>query len=89
MWVSFVPDVPRSTRSCNWKITTIPSFSGHKATRRDDNLSLSSALVFFNTRNMDRLARNFDDLRQIVERLTGRGVRIEIVKESLTFTGED
>lgn len=39
--------------------------------------------------SMDRLARNLDDLRQMVQKLTKRGVRIEFVKESLTFTGED
>src|SRR6266566_3303235 len=39
--------------------------------------------------SMDRLARNLDDLRRIVRMLTGKGVRIEFVKESLTFTGED
>jgi DNA invertase Pin-like site-specific DNA recombinase len=39
--------------------------------------------------SMDRLARNLDDLRCIVQKLTGRSVRIEFVKESLTFTGED
>lgn len=39
--------------------------------------------------SMDRLARNLDDLRRIVKTLTGRGVRIEFVKESLTFTGDD
>lgn len=39
--------------------------------------------------SMDRLARNLDDLRRIVQKLTGRGVRIEFVKENLCFTGED
>lgn len=39
--------------------------------------------------SMDRLARNLDDLRRIVQKLTQRGVRIEFVKECLTFTGED
>ena len=39
--------------------------------------------------SMDRLARNLDDLRRIVQTLTGRGVRIEFVKEHLAFTGED
>ncbi len=39
--------------------------------------------------SMDRLARNLDDLRRMVQQLTGRGVRIEFVKESLAFTGED
>lgn len=39
--------------------------------------------------SMDRLARNLDDLRRLVQSLTQRGVRIEFVKEHLTFTGED
>jgi DNA invertase Pin-like site-specific DNA recombinase len=38
---------------------------------------------------MDRLARNLDDLRRIVLDLTRRGVRVEFIKEHLTFTGED
>ncbi|WP_067865983.1 recombinase family protein [Nocardia shimofusensis] len=39
--------------------------------------------------SMDRLARNLDDLRRLVRQLTGKGVRVEFVKEALTFTGED
>jgi DNA invertase Pin-like site-specific DNA recombinase len=39
--------------------------------------------------SMDRLARNLDDLRRIVHTLTDRGVRIEFVKEHLSFTGDD
>src|SRR5512132_3480548 len=39
--------------------------------------------------SMDRLARNLDDLRRIVQTLTNRGVLIEFVKEHLSFTGED
>jgi len=39
--------------------------------------------------SMDRLARNLDDLRLLVKKLTGKGVRVCFVKESLTFTGED
>lgn len=39
--------------------------------------------------SMDRLARNLDDLRRLVAELTKRGVKIQFVKESLTFTGED
>ena len=38
--------------------------------------------------SMDRLARNLDDLRGIVSRLTQKGVTIEFVKEHLTFTNE-
>jgi DNA invertase Pin-like site-specific DNA recombinase len=39
--------------------------------------------------SMDRLARNLDDLRWIVQTLTDKGVCIKFVKEHLTFTGED
>jgi DNA invertase Pin-like site-specific DNA recombinase len=39
--------------------------------------------------SMDRLARNLDDLRSIVQTLTRRRVRVEFVKEGLVFTGED
>lgn len=39
--------------------------------------------------SMDRLARSVDDLRKIVLDLTKRGVHVQFLKESLTFTGED
>jgi DNA invertase Pin-like site-specific DNA recombinase len=39
--------------------------------------------------SMDRLARNLDDLRRLVQKLTQRGIRIEFVKENLAFAGED
>lgn len=39
--------------------------------------------------SMDRLARNLDDLRRLVQGLTKRGIRIEFIKEHLLFTGED
>ena len=39
--------------------------------------------------SMDRLARNLDDLRRLVRGLTERGIRVEFVKECLTFTGDD
>jgi DNA invertase Pin-like site-specific DNA recombinase len=39
--------------------------------------------------SMDRLARNLEDLSRLVRELTDRGVRIEFVKERLTFTGDD
>lgn len=38
---------------------------------------------------MDRLARNLDDLRQLVKSLTNKGVQVEFIKEHLTFTGDD
>jgi DNA invertase Pin-like site-specific DNA recombinase len=39
--------------------------------------------------SMDRLARNLDNLRKIVQTLTSRGVKIQFIKENLIFTGED
>jgi len=39
--------------------------------------------------SMDRLARNVDDLRRIVQNENKRGVNVQFVKEDLTFTGED
>ena len=39
--------------------------------------------------SMDRLARNLDDLRRIVQELTKKGVCVEFVKENLTFKGDD
>lgn len=39
--------------------------------------------------SLDRMARNLDDLRRIVKELTERGVKVQFVKESLIFTGED
>jgi DNA invertase Pin-like site-specific DNA recombinase len=48
--------------------------------REDDQVIIHS---------MDRLARNLDDLRKIVKDLTGRGVKVQFLKENLIFTGED
>jgi DNA invertase Pin-like site-specific DNA recombinase len=39
--------------------------------------------------SMDRLARNLTNLRLLVKDLTDRGVAVQFIKESLTFTGED
>ena len=39
--------------------------------------------------SMDRLARNLIDLRQMVQDLTAKGVRITFVKENLVFNGDD
>jgi DNA invertase Pin-like site-specific DNA recombinase len=38
---------------------------------------------------MDRLARNLEDLLRLVRELTGQGVKVEFVKENLTFAGDD
>jgi len=39
--------------------------------------------------SMDRLGRNLDDLRRIVQTLTSKGVQIQFVKEHLLFSGDD
>lgn len=39
--------------------------------------------------SMDRLARNLDHLRQVVQRMTANGVRVTFINEEMSFTGED
>lgn len=39
--------------------------------------------------SLDRLARNLDDLRKMVNALTQRSIKIEFIKENLVFTGDD
>lgn len=39
--------------------------------------------------SMDRLARNLDDLRRLVQQLNARNVRLEFIKENLTLAGND
>lgn len=67
-----------------------------KASGKDVNRPQLDAMLTFAregdtvvVHSMDRLARNLDDLRKLVHSLTKRGIRIEFVKESLTFSGED
>ena len=67
-----------------------------RASGKDANRpELERLLVFVRTgdtvvvHSMDRLARNLDDLRCISLKLTKRGVRVEFIKENLTFTGDD
>jgi DNA invertase Pin-like site-specific DNA recombinase len=38
---------------------------------------------------MDRLARNLDDLRQLVFNLTKKNITIQFVKENISFSGND
>lgn len=39
--------------------------------------------------SLDRLARNLDDLRKIVQSLNAKEVKVQFIKENLIFTGED
>lgn len=63
--------------------------------RSIDRPALSECLKYIRSgdilvvHSMDRLARNLDDLRSIVKSLTDQHIRIEFIKEGLTFTGED
>jgi DNA invertase Pin-like site-specific DNA recombinase len=69
------------TDKCSGKDTHRPQLEaclGHL--REGDTLIVHS---------MDRLARSVDDLRRIVRELTGKGMKVQFVKENLTFTGED
>jgi DNA invertase Pin-like site-specific DNA recombinase len=69
------------TDTASGKDTTRPKLEELLAFVRDgDTLFVHS---------MDRLSRNLEDLRRIVRMLTGKGVRVEFVKENLTFTGDD
>jgi DNA invertase Pin-like site-specific DNA recombinase len=67
-----------------------------KASGKDQNRPQLEAMISFVRAGdtvlvhpMARLARNLDDLRQIVRRLTEKKVRVEFVKEQLVFTGDD
>lgn len=70
-------------------------FEDKASGKNADRPALSECLRFLRdgdtliVHSMDRLARNVDDLRRIVRELTARGVRVEFLKESLTFTGEE
>lgn len=39
--------------------------------------------------SMDRLARNLDDMKKIVNDLTSRGIKVHFQHEQLTFSGDD
>lgn len=67
-----------------------------KASAKDANRPQLQELIRFArigdvilVHSMDRLARNLDDLRGIVKKLTDKGASVEFVKEHLTFTSED
>ncbi|PZU54864.1 MAG: hypothetical protein DI561_03630 [Thauera sp.] len=65
--------------------------SGKDAQRPQLQAALRHARAgdLFICHSMDRLARNLDDLRRIVDDLTGRGVAVQFMKEGMTFTGKD
>ena len=70
-------------------------FVDHASGKDADRPQLDALLAYVRSGDvvvvhaMDRLARNLDDLRRLVQGLTARGVRIEFRKEGLAFTGDD
>ena len=60
-----------------------------KRPRLEELMSFARSDDIVYVHSMDRLARNLDDLRKIVQSLTGRGVEVNFIKENLSFTGED
>jgi len=67
-----------------------------KASAKDVNRPELDSLVSFIregdtliVHSMDRLARNLNDLRDLVKKLTDRGIKVEFVNEGLVFSGED
>lgn len=78
-------------QALNLDITFIDKASG-KSTDRPElqaafkHLRNGDTLIIH---SMDRLARNLDDLRCIVNDLTSKNVNVQFLKENMTFTGED
>jgi len=70
-------------------------FTEHASGKDRNRPQLAALCAFVRTgdtvvvHSMDRLARNLDDLREIVQTLTQRGVAIHFVTKHLTFTGND
>jgi DNA invertase Pin-like site-specific DNA recombinase len=70
-------------------------FTDHASGKDTARPELAAALDYLRegdrliVHSMDRLARNVSDLLRIVDQLTRKGVEVEFMKESLTFTGED
>jgi DNA invertase Pin-like site-specific DNA recombinase len=70
-------------------------FTDHASGKDTNRPELARALEYLReddvlvVHSMDRLARNLEDLRRIVRELTGKRIRVEFVKENLTFAGDD
>lgn len=77
------------------QVTLDRVFTDYASGKDTERPQLEALLSFVRERDtavvhsMDRLARNLEDLRYLVRALTRHGVRVEFVKENLTFTGDD
>lgn len=69
------------TDQCSGKDTNRPQLQLMLEFVREDDIVL--------IHSMDRLARNLEDLTKLVNKLTAKKVKIQFIKENLTFTGED
>lgn len=71
---------------------TLDKTFADKASGKDTNRPQLQAMLEFVregdhivVHSMDRLSRSLRDLQEMVERLTGKGITVSFVKESLTF----
>ena len=70
-------------------------FTDHASGKDTKRPQLRAALEYLRegdtlvVHSLDRLARNLQDLKNIVADLTGKGIQVQFVKQSLTFTGHD
>src|SRR5664280_2143417 len=69
------------TDKCSGKDTKRPQLAALLSFAREGDTVLVHSL--------DRLGRNLDDLRRLVTDLNARGVSVQFLKESLTFSGDD
>ena len=90
-----VSTVDQNTGRQSEEIVADKTFTDHASGKDTNRPALQEAMEYVRegdtlvTLSMDRLARNLADLLRIVGDLTRRKIRVEFVKESLTFTGED
>ena len=69
------------TDKCSGKDTDRPQLAEMlKFIRDGDTLFVHS---------MDRLARNLDDLRKLVDKMTNKNITVQFIKENLVFTKDD
>jgi DNA invertase Pin-like site-specific DNA recombinase len=76
-----IPLDKRFTEYATGKNINRPQLSALQDYARDDDLVI--------VHSMDRLARNVKDLRNLIDGFIARGVKVEFVKEKLTFTGKE
>ena len=88
---TFEQNIDRQLEHENLDRTFVDKASGKNAER----IQLQMMLDFIRegdtvvVHSMDRLARNLDDLRSLVKKMTSKGVKVRFVKEQLTFSNED